>query len=138
MLYSKASDLALDILGGSSTDGTQVQQYTPNGGSAQRWTLTDAGGGYYYVRLDNGKALDVLLGSSLPGAKVQEWTFNGGSAQKWKLEHVRDGFYTLQAQCSGLNLEIAGGSGEPYAVATQNTPNVDSDAQLWRLVVQNP
>ena len=40
----------LDVAGGSSSNGANVQVYTANGTDAQRWYLTYVGDGYYTIR----------------------------------------------------------------------------------------
>lgn len=82
------SGKALDLYGGYSTAGTNVQQYGWNGTSAQQWVLKDAGGGYFYIINKAGLYLDVKGGSSANGTNIQGWISNGSKAQKWKLVPV--------------------------------------------------
>ena len=39
----------LDIVNGSSSDGTNVQQYQYNGSNAQKFKLVNDGNGYYSI-----------------------------------------------------------------------------------------
>ncbi|MFD0318385.1 ThuA domain-containing protein [Streptomyces flavalbus] len=68
----------LDVKGGATADGTQIQIWTCNGSAAQTWTVPG----------DNtlralGKCLDVNGGGTADGTKIQLWTCNGTGAQQW-------------------------------------------------------
>ncbi len=86
------SRLLLDVAGGGTTDGTNVQQYASNGTDAQKWMFADAGRGYYYIvpKVRASLRLDVSGGANANGANVQVYTANETNAQKWKLTRVAD------------------------------------------------
>ena len=88
----------LDVRGAVSTDGTQVQLYSCNGGAEQTWTRTGQTLRAY------GKCLDVSGGSTADGAKVHMWTCNGGANQNWTAQS--DG--TLRNAQSGKCLDVYG------------------------------
>ncbi|MDG4827503.1 PQQ-dependent sugar dehydrogenase [Asanoa sp. WMMD1127] len=67
----------LDVRGGATADGTQVQLYTCNGSAAQTWTRTGS------TLRALGKCLDVSGGGTADGTKIQLWTCNGTAAQNW-------------------------------------------------------
>jgi len=80
-----ASGKVLDVNGGSSTVGLQLQQWTANGGTNQMWYLRPTGDGYYtIVGHDSGLAADVYAASTSDGAQVVQWTANGGTNQQWQ------------------------------------------------------
>ncbi|MGY0003812.1 lectin [Micromonospora sp. I033] len=89
----------LDVRGGATADGTQVQLYTCNGGTAQTWTVTPNS----TVRA-LGKCLDVSGGGSADGTKIQLWTCNGTGAQNWSAQ--ADG--TVRNPQSGKCLDVSG------------------------------
>ncbi|WP_093802803.1 ThuA domain-containing protein [Streptomyces sp. Wb2n-11] len=68
----------LDVAGGATGDGTQVQLWTCNGNSPQKWTLP--GDGTFRAL---GKCLDISGGGTADGTKIQLWTCNGTAAQQW-------------------------------------------------------
>ncbi|EWM13545.1 SMP-30/gluconolactonase/LRE family protein [Kutzneria sp. 744] len=68
----------VDVAGGASANGTRVQLWSCNGGTAQQWTAGDDG----TIRA-LGKCLDVSGASTLNGAKVQIYDCNGTGAQRW-------------------------------------------------------
>ena len=84
-LTSVNSGKVLDVNGGSSSNGTNVQQYDSNGTYAQKWiAIKNSDGSYtFQSALAENAVLDVNGGSSANGANVQLYTSNGTNAQKW-------------------------------------------------------
>ncbi|MEU4480640.1 lectin [Micromonospora sp. NPDC023966] len=101
----------LDVRGGATADGTQIQLYTCNGSTAQTWTVTPNS-----TVKALGKCLDVSGGGSADGTKIQLWTCNGTGAQNWSAQ--ADG--TLRNPQSGKCLDVAGNN------SADSTP-----VQLW-------
>ncbi|MEU3250664.1 ThuA domain-containing protein [Streptomyces sp. NPDC006997] len=91
----------LDVSGGNTADGTQIQIWTCNNTAAQTWTLPG----------DNtlralGKCLDVNGGGTADGTKIQLWTCNGTGAQQWVPQ--ADG--TVRNPQSAKCLDASGGT----------------------------
>jgi len=83
------SGKALDDPGGSTTDGTQMQQYTISGtGNAnQQWQIVSVGSGYYTVlNRTSGRGLDLSGGSLANSTAIQQYTVtgNGNYGQNWQ------------------------------------------------------
>ena len=91
----------LDVGGGSTADGTQIQLWTCNGGAAQKWTRHRDS-----TLRALGKCLDVTGGGTANGAKVQLWTCNGSGAQNWTAQPNG----SLRNPQSGKCLDANGGS----------------------------
>lgn len=91
--------LCLDVQGGDSTDGTQVQVHTCNGTPAQTWTRS----GQTLRAL--GKCLDVEGVSTDNRAKIQLYHCNVTGAQNWVPQS--DG--SLVNPNSGKCLDVEGG-----------------------------
>ncbi|MBB5803695.1 hypothetical protein F4560_003463 [Saccharothrix ecbatanensis] len=84
-----ASGKVLDVNGGSSTAGLQLQQWTANGGTNQMWYLRSTGNGYYTIVSHNsGLVADVYGAATSDGAQVVQWAANGGANQQWQLIRV--------------------------------------------------
>ncbi|GAB3166387.1 chitinase [Myceligenerans halotolerans] len=86
------ADKCVDVDGGNSADGTQVQLYTCNGTAAQTWD----------VRADGtiralGKCLDVAWADPANGTRVQIVGCNGNAAQQWT--HHADGTLRALGKC---------------------------------------
>ena len=102
----------LDIAGGSTKNGGNLQIYAANGTAAQQFTLTRLADGAYEISpVRSALALDVAGGRSSSGTNVQQYTPNGTRAQRWRLAPAGDGTYTVRTALNdGLCLDIAGGS----------------------------
>ncbi|HEX6527486.1 MAG TPA: ricin-type beta-trefoil lectin domain protein [Streptosporangiaceae bacterium] len=68
----------VDDNGGSTADGTHVQMWTCNSGTAQKWAMATNG----TIQI-NGKCMDIAGGSTANGALIDEFTCNGGANQQW-------------------------------------------------------
>src|SRR6266567_4678420 len=74
-IVSANSGLVLDVPGLSTQTGTQIQQWTKNGGVNQLWKFrAKAAGTYEIVSVNSGLVLDVPGFSTQPGARIQQWT----------------------------------------------------------------
>ncbi|SCF27692.1 ricin-type beta-trefoil lectin domain protein [Micromonospora mirobrigensis] len=73
------SGRCLDVPGGSTTNGTQVQLYDCWGGAMQRWTYT-AG---RQLQVYGSKCLDAA--GTANGTRVVIWDCTGGANQQWNL-----------------------------------------------------
>lgn len=88
-ITSKAGGLFLDVDKAGLQDTANIQQWTGNGGTSQRWWLTPVGDGVFVIsNVLSGKAVDVAGMSMDNSANVQQYTFNDTGAQKWRLERV--------------------------------------------------
>ncbi len=69
------SQKCVDVFGGSTSTGANVQQYACNGGGNQRWEFIDVGNGQYAIRnINSGQVLDVAGSSRENGANVQQFS----------------------------------------------------------------
>ncbi|MFD9948888.1 RICIN domain-containing protein [Nonomuraea sp. NPDC059023] len=103
-----ASGKALDNPNHSTSAGTQVNTWTPNGGANQNWVFTaQPDGSYQIVNGHSRLCLDVSGGSVSAGAKVIQWTCTGGGNQRWVVTPASGGGYTVAARHSGLLLTTA-------------------------------
>ena len=134
--YSFASKLKasmkMDVYGAARNSGANVQLWTGNGTSAQRWKVAHDGNGYVTLTSANsGKVLDIYGAGTANGANVQQYTSNGTYAQKWIVIKNSDGSYTFQsALAENKVLDVCGAS-------TANGANVQlysangTNAQKW-------
>ncbi|GGM57054.1 ThuA domain-containing protein [Dactylosporangium sucinum] len=113
----------LDVRGGATADGTQIQLYTCNGSAAQTWTRN----GQTLRAL--GKCLDVSGGGSADGTKIQLWTCNGTGAQNWAPQS--DG--TLRNSQSGKCLDVSGNNSADSTVVHLWTCIAGAANQKWTL-----
>lgn len=119
----------LESPGRSTTAGTALGIWTPNGGDHQKWRFTrQDDGSYTLVNLTSGLCADVESGSTASGARVIQWTCTGGTNQRWTVGAAADGTSTVASVRSGLLLTA--GSTADGAAVTQR-PAADSPLQRW-------
>ena len=137
VLLNVANGKVLDISGGSTNNGANVQTYKANGTAAQSFKLMSCSpfeAGTYTVLLAaaRSKALDVSSGSRSNGANIQIWDSNGSGAQKWYVTANSDGTYCFQNCRSKKFLDVLNGQGTSDANVQQWQGN-GSIAQRWRV-----
>ena len=99
-----AGDKCLDVQGGSSDDGTNVQLYDCSGEENQLWKhYPDTG----EIKGLDGKCLDVQGGGVSSGDNVQLYTCHGGDNQKWSYD-TNSG--ETKGATTGKCLDVQGGS----------------------------
>ena len=137
------SGKVLDLSGGSSTDGTQIIQYTLHYGLNQEWRFNALSGndqGYYRIRsILTGKCLDISGGSLFNGARLIQWTCNSdNNNQKWHLYNTSVGI-VIQAKHSGRVMDVTNVSMNNGAPIQQwGFGGKSQTNQLWRLIVIPP
>ena len=124
-VHAVGAGKCLDVPRFSTTNGTQTQIYTCNGGSNQIWTHTSDN------RLTvtmNGTTmcLDARAQGTTPGTKVQTWACTGQANQKWNLNSNG----TITGVQSGLCLDVSGASTADGALVDLWTCNGGAN-QKW-------
>ena len=113
----------LDVRGGSSANGTQIQLYSCSGGAGQTWTRSAS------TLQALGKCLDISGNSTANGAKVQLWTCNGGANQTWTAQSDS----TLRNPQSGKCLDVSGNNPADGTVVHLWTCIANAANQKWIL-----
>lgn len=110
ILPKVGSGKALDISGGSTSNGANVQIYEMNGTAAQNFRARYNGDSTYTFFAEHSqKVLDISGGGFANGTNVQQYSSNGSAAQKWLLKSNGDGSYAFISVSSGKVLDISGG-----------------------------
>ncbi|MFE7760392.1 RICIN domain-containing protein [Streptomyces sp. NPDC057438] len=92
-MLNKSSGKAVDISGGSNSDGANIIHWTDGGAQNQRWRFVPVGvGSYEIVSQDTGKLLDVKDGLTTDGAGIVQWSDNNGANQHWTLVATGNGY----------------------------------------------
>ncbi|WP_290996817.1 RICIN domain-containing protein [Gordonibacter sp.] len=137
-IQSVLSGKALDVEGGGTASGTNVQQWTYTAGNLnQSWTLlANEDGSVTFKSRTNGLVLDVCAGEAHNGTNVQMWEANESPAQCFTLEPVDTvvpGVYTLAASSDTSSVvDIASGS-QAVGARVQVWSRNDSPAQKFQL-----
>ena len=80
------ASFALDVSGGSSSSGANVQLWTGNDSAAQTWYVGKNDDGTYSIEsLCSGLFLDVQWASRDAGTNVWQYSASNTPAQKWKI-----------------------------------------------------
>src|SRR6516162_8321487 len=75
----------MDVSGGSTSNGAQIQEWTCNGSGAQVWQPQALDTTYYkLINPQSGKCLDIAGNQTADGAKAELWTCSGGSNQAFR------------------------------------------------------
>ncbi len=82
------SGKALDVSGGAAGNEAVVQQWDPNGSTAQQWYVRDSGAGYYLQSALGNWVLDLAWGSVANGTSARLYAPNGTSTQKFLISAV--------------------------------------------------
>jgi signal transduction histidine kinase len=132
-IANKNSGKSLNLVGGSTTNGSAIRQSGYAAGNDQRWMLvpTETGGHLKIVSWVSGQCASIALSSSLAGAQLWTWDYHSDPSQQFDLVDAGGGWFKIKNVRSGLALEVAGGSMDDEAVVQQN---IDTGApnQQWR------
>ena len=131
VITSVHSGQAIDDPGGSTTNGKDMQQYTVNNGTNQRWMVTNLGSNVITLtNVASGQLLDVVAASKSNSALVDQWPANGQTNQQWNVISVGGGAYELTSVNSGLALDVSGG-GTTVGEAIDQYPYQGNPWQQW-------
>ena len=130
-IYSKLnSRMVLDISGGSTASGGNLQLYQYNGTPSQLFWIQKSGSYYTITPMCSGMALDVQGGTMRSGTNVQQYYSNGTNAQKWRFYNAGNGYYYIG--CGNYALDATGGKSTNGTNIQIYKPN-GTAAQTWRL-----
>lgn len=111
LIVNRKSGKTLDVSGGATANGSNVIQWGGNGGTNQRWTLTQLSGGYYSITsVPSGRALEVYQSGTFDSANVDIWDYSGANNQQWQFVSLGNGYYRIVNRNSGKDLDVAGQS----------------------------
>lgn len=114
------SGMVLDVAGGSSADGANVQQWGYWASPNQHWAVTrDDDGAYRFENASTGTVLDVAGAWEADGGNALAWTDNGTDNQRFEVVDRGDREFEIRAVHSGKALEVAHGSTESGANVQQ-------------------
>lgn len=122
----------LDIYGGYTTNGANVQLYRSNDTEAQLFKVTHDSQGYVtFTNVKSGKVLDVYGGTKKNNQNIWQFSSNGSRAQKWIVKPDGNGYVIVSALDSNYVLDLSTGK-------AVNSSNIQlytycgSNAQRWK------
>jgi len=87
----------LDVIGGTLTDGTGLEQLGYSGAARQKWKLVGTGDGYYaIVNVNSGKVIDIAGKSTTDTATILQYAYSYATNQQWQLVEVTSSGVTAQ------------------------------------------
>lgn len=126
---------AMDITGGFSNDGTNVEIWTKHGAvTAQQWKViyhpdTDV---YTLQNPQSNKYLDLSGAIASNGKNIHMWSGSGSCAQSWLIRKTADNYYQLVSGCNeDYAIDVADGSTLNGANVLL-WPNNGTDNQKWK------
>ena len=108
-IVSRHSGLCLDVTAANTANGTNVQQYTPNGTDAQAWYISFNADDSTYVITSalNGKAIDVTGWSTENGGNIIMWDNNNTNNQRWYITSIDNGYSFFINKHSNKAIDVA-------------------------------
>jgi len=86
-LINVASGQALEVYGGSTSNGAKVDQWPYSSGANQQWSVVQVSAGVYNLKnVNSGEMLDVIGGNTANGTLMDQWPSSGGTNQQWKFQ----------------------------------------------------
>ena len=96
----------LDIAGGSTANGGNVQIFQNNRTFAQYWRIERVGEHYRISNSITGIVLDVDNAGKQNRTNAQVFQWNGSDAQLWDFVKQGNGSYAIRSVCNGLMLDV--------------------------------
>jgi GH43 family beta-xylosidase len=133
-IVNRNSGKCLEVAGGSSADGANIQQFTCNGGSNQRWRLEDlADDTSRIVNVATGKPADVANCGTADGADIRQWTWLNNTCQRFRLVYTNTGGWVrIVNQNSGRVADVAN-CGTADGADVRQWTWLNNNCQQWSL-----
>lgn len=133
----------LDVAGKKTSNGTNIDIYTYNGGTNQQFMITKNADGSYKLRTritGEKSAVEIADASTAGGANVQQYEVNGANCQDWIMEAVANPgckmntsvVYQFENFNSGMVMDIVNANMADGTNVQQWGSN-DYDCQKWVL-----
>jgi alpha-L-fucosidase 2 len=131
MVVNAHSGLAMEIYGGGSDAGANIDQWDYALSTSQTWHFVDAGDGYVTVKSTrSGLVLDLPDGQTAEGTDVIQWPLDGDTSQQWRLEDAGAGHSLIRHRATDKVLGVTGASTQRGALVEIQAPTGDP-SQLW-------
>ncbi|MES2664331.1 MAG: cellulase family glycosylhydrolase [Pseudomonadota bacterium] len=107
-ITSKHSNLCMDIIGASTSNGAKAQQYNCSASANnQRFLITDLGNDAYSIEAKHsGKVLDVAGFNPYNGLPLQQWSWGGANNQRWQIKNTATGYEISPLHLSSFCVDI--------------------------------
>ncbi len=100
-------DKVIDINGGVTDNGGNVQLWTRNNNSSQRFKVIYEGDGMYSIMaLCSQKYLDAENGGNTEGTNIIQYQATDGKNQRWHIKEEGNGYYSIISASGGLYMDV--------------------------------
>ena len=125
----------MDVAGGATGDGAQIQEWNCNGTGAQSFRLDDAGNGALtIVNTAANKCVDVQARGTANGTKIQLWDCNQTPAQTFVTRDAGNGFVFFVNTNSNKCLDVQADNPNDGTIVQLYDCN-GTNAQRWNPTV---
>jgi hypothetical protein len=102
---------AVDVPGGSVSDGELLQQWERNGGPPQLWYLDPCGAEMYrIVNRGSGRVVDITMGGDA-GTRLQQFAWAANDNQRWGVADAGGGLVVVHSiSRPDLVIDVGGAS----------------------------
>ncbi|WP_405729607.1 family 43 glycosylhydrolase [Streptomyces sp. NBC_00028] len=134
-LVNRNSGKCLDVNGGGTADGTDIFQWTCNGGTNQKWRIEDlADDTNRLVNVAAGKVADIADCSGSDGADIRQWSWLNNKCQRFRLVFTATGDYVrIVNESTGKVADVAD-CGTANGSDVRQWTWLNNNCQQWRLV----
>jgi GH43 family beta-xylosidase len=134
-LVNRNSGKCLDVNGGNTADGTNIFQWTCNGGTNQKWKLEDLGDDTNrLVNVATGKVADIADCSGADGADIRQWSWLNNKCQRFRMVFTATGDYVrIVNESTGKVADVAN-CGTANGADVRLWTWLNNNCQQWRLV----
>jgi len=140
VLVNRNSGKVMEVPGGATGTGSNLQQGTNSGATYQQWNVNPVdsrvGGDFSYYTFTaahSGHSPDILNWSLVNGGNVIVYNDVKGANQQWYLDYAEDGWFYIRSRHSAKCLDIENGSTAVGAKIVQWDKNGGEDQQ-WRFL----
>lgn len=134
-IINRNSGKDLGVPGASTTNGTQLEQRTYNGGNNQKWQITSNGDGTYrLINLNSNKAAVVQSALTTDGAAIIQWPYSGTLNEKWQIVDIGSGYCKIMNANSGKALVVQNAVTTEGAKIIQWTYGGSATNDEWQIV----
>ncbi|MEO6230321.1 MAG: LamG-like jellyroll fold domain-containing protein [Ferruginibacter sp.] len=140
VLVNRNSGKVLEVAGGSTNIGVNLQQGTYMGSTYQQWNVTPVssriGGDFSYftfTSVNSGKSPDILNFSLDNGTNIIVWDDVKSANQQWYLDYAADGWFYIRSRHSAKCIDVLNaGTGDGANIVQWD--NNGGTNQQWRFL----
>lgn len=140
VIVNRNSGKVMEVAGGSTAAGANVQQGTYNGGNYQKWNVTPVssriGGDFSYFSIksvNSGKPLDDNNFSLDNGGNIMQWDDSNSANQQRYFDYAGNGWFYIRSRHSAKCLDVFDASTADGGNIIQWEKNNGTNQQ-WRFI----